>query len=65
MTGEEVRRIRLRLGLTQAQLAERVGVSRHTVTMWESERMGIRESAARLLKLLAKGGGDHGNQAKS
>ncbi len=54
MTGSEVRRIRKRLGLTQAQLAERVGVTASSVARWEQGVLGIRESAARLLRLLAK-----------
>ena len=53
MTGKEVRAIRQRLGLTQAELADKVGVTRNTVTRWEIGLLGIRESAARLLKRLA------------
>lgn len=54
MTGKEVRAIRLRLGLTQTELAEKVGVARNTVTRWELGLMGVRESAARLIQFLAK-----------
>jgi DNA-binding transcriptional regulator YiaG len=54
MTGKQIRTIRIRLGLTQAELAEKLGVTRNTVTRWESESIGIKESAARLLQLLAK-----------
>jgi DNA-binding transcriptional regulator YiaG len=54
MTGKQIQTIRLRLGLTQAELAEKLGVARNTVTRWESETIGIKESAARLLQLLAK-----------
>ena len=54
MTSKEVRAIRLRLGLTQAELAAKVGVARNTVTRWELGLMGVRESAARLLQMLAK-----------
>jgi transcriptional regulator with XRE-family HTH domain len=54
MTSKEVRAIRLRLGLTQAELAEKVGVARNTVTRWELGMLGVRESAARLMQLLAK-----------
>lgn len=54
MTGEEVRAIRKRLGLTQQELADKVGVARASVARWEIGAMGIRESAARLLRMLAK-----------
>jgi len=52
MTGKEVRAIRQRLRLTQSELADKVGVTRNTVTRWEIGLLGIRESAARLLKRL-------------
>ncbi len=54
MTGEEVRQIRKRLGLTQAEFARLVGVHLVTVSRWEKGALGIRESAAKLMKLLAK-----------
>ena len=54
MTGEELHRIRERLGLTQAQLAERLGVHWNSVARWERNEMSIRETAARLVRLLAK-----------
>lgn len=56
MTGSEVQRIRKRLRLTQAQFARRVGVHRVTVVRWEGGILGIRESATRLIRLLAKMG---------
>lgn len=52
MTAKQVRTIRRRLGLTQIELADLVGVRRNTVTRWELGVMGIRESAAILLKRL-------------
>lgn len=54
MTGREVRGIRHRLGLTQAELAERVGVTRNTVTRWELGLIGIRRSAIILLRQLRR-----------
>ncbi len=54
MTGSEVRRVRRQLGLTQGEFAERIGVHLVTVSRWERGEMGIRESAARLIRLLAK-----------
>ncbi len=56
MTGEEVRRIRKRLGLTQAGLAARLGVAANSVARWERGELGIREPVARLLRLIAKTG---------
>lgn len=56
MTGEEVRRLRRQLGLTQAELAERVGVTANSVARWERDEMRVREPAARLLRLLAERG---------
>lgn len=54
MTGEELRRIRKRLGLTQQQLAERLAVHSNSVARWERDEMPIRELTARLVRLLAK-----------
>ncbi len=54
MTGEELRRIRKRLGLTQAALADRLAVTSTTVARWERGEVPIREPMARLVRLLAK-----------
>jgi DNA-binding transcriptional regulator YiaG len=53
----QIRRIRTRLGLSQAQAAERIGVARKTWMYWESETRGRRPSktAAKLISLLAAG----------
>ena len=53
MTGTDLRRLRRRLGLTQVQLAARVGVTENTLARWERGTVGIGEVAARLVKLLA------------
>jgi putative transcriptional regulator len=53
VTGEEVRALRKRLGLSQASLAALVGVTANSVARWERGELGIRESAARLMLLLA------------
>jgi DNA-binding transcriptional regulator YiaG len=53
MTGTEVKRLRRRLGLTQAGLAARVGVHKLTVARWEWGDVRVTEPMARLLKLLA------------
>ena len=53
MTGAELRRIRQQLGLTQAALAELVGVTPNSIARQERGELGIRESQARLIQLLA------------
>ncbi|MBI3767810.1 MAG: helix-turn-helix domain-containing protein [Deltaproteobacteria bacterium] len=52
MTGKEVRRIRRRLGLSQPAFAVLVGVTANSAARWERGEMGVRESAARLMRLL-------------
>lgn len=54
MTGEELRRTRKRLGLTQVALAERLGVASNTVARWERDELPVREPVARLIRLTAK-----------
>ena len=54
MTGKELRRIRKRLGLTQATLAEQLAVTSTTVARWERDEVPIREPMARLIRLLAE-----------
>jgi len=53
MRGAELRRLRRRLGWTQAQLAEAVGVTRNTAARWERDEIAIRPTAERLIHLLA------------
>jgi predicted transcriptional regulator len=54
MDSDELRRIRKRLGLTQVQLAAKVGVAPNSIARQERGKLGIRESLARLLRLLVK-----------
>jgi transcriptional regulator with XRE-family HTH domain len=54
VTGDELRDLRKRLGLTQVELAEKVGVASNTVARWERGELGISEPVSRLVKLLAK-----------
>jgi transcriptional regulator with XRE-family HTH domain len=53
MTGAALRRLRKRLGLTQRELAARVGVTPTTVARWERGEVRITEPMSRLLRLLA------------
>jgi len=54
MTGREFRAIRRKLAMTQAALAEEIGVTSNTVARWERGEMAIYEPAARLLKKIAE-----------
>ncbi len=54
MTGDEVRRTRRLLGLTQRQFGERVGVQRNTVARWERDELTVGTTAAILIRLLAQ-----------
>jgi DNA-binding transcriptional regulator YiaG len=53
MQGKELRAIRNRLKLTQAQFAEQIGVTTNTVARWERDEVTIREPMARLIRTVA------------
>jgi transcriptional regulator with XRE-family HTH domain len=53
MTPQELTRRRKRLALTQAQLAEKLGVDPMTLSRWERGLHRIPEPVAQLVKLLA------------
>ena len=54
MTPAQLKRLRATLGLTQKQLAERLGVAHNTVTRWEMGQRTISEPVSRLLATLRK-----------
>jgi len=54
MTAAEFKRIRGAMGLTQAELAELLGVDRVTVARYEAGMRRIPEMAARLLARIRK-----------
>jgi DNA-binding transcriptional regulator YiaG len=56
MEPKEVKRIRKRLGRTQAELAQDLGVSRETVARWETGTRPVPGPAARLLERLQREG---------
>lgn len=57
MTPEALRRLRKRLGLTQSQFADLIGVHLVSVKKWETGAMGMRPTTERLIRLLTKGTG--------
>ena len=54
MTGQELKTLRTRLRLTQAELGKRLGVARVTVARWEIGLRRVPELAARLVQHVAK-----------
>jgi len=54
MTPEELKALRARLGLTQQELAEKVGVARNTINRWEMGIRSIPEPVVRLMDYLTK-----------
>lgn len=52
MTGDELRKARRRLGLTQVALAELIGTTGNTVARWERSAVPITEVAARFIRHL-------------
>ncbi len=53
-TAEGVAVLRARLGLSQAELARRLGMRQQTVSEWETGRYAPRGASATLLHLLAE-----------
>ena len=54
MKGQELRRLRNRMKLTQKQLAAKLGVTENTVARWERDEVKINEVAVKLVKILSK-----------
>lgn len=54
MTPADLRRLRHRLGLTQAGFAALIGVTANTVARWERGVLGLRPTSARLIELVAR-----------
>lgn len=54
MTIEDVKSVRKRLGLTQVELAEKLGVSVHAVRKWEQGQRQIKGAALKLLQEMKK-----------
>jgi len=52
VTGKRFKQIRLKLGLTQAQLAEVLGVASNTVAVWERGEQPIPGPVELAMKLL-------------
>jgi DNA-binding transcriptional regulator YiaG len=52
MNGQDLRKHRTRLGVTQAELAALLGVTANAVARWERGERRIAEPVARLVKLL-------------
>jgi len=53
MTGDELKQLRTRLGMTQDELGQRLGVARVTVARWEIGLRRVPELAVRLMQHVA------------
>lgn len=53
MDGKSLQAIRRRLGLSQAALAREIGVHANTISRWERDDIGMRESTERLIRRIA------------
>lgn len=54
---ESVQALRRRLGMTQRELAEELGVRQQTISEWETGMYRPRGAAARLLRIVAERAG--------
>jgi DNA-binding XRE family transcriptional regulator len=54
VTGQELKQVRAYLGLTQAEMAQKIGVTRNTVARWEVGLRRIPEPIIRLVQFLAE-----------
>jgi len=54
MRARDVQRIRRRLGLTQADFAVLLGVTRVTVARWETGTVAVTEPMAKLIRMVAE-----------
>ena len=53
MKGQQLRRLRTRMKLTQKELGIKLGVTENTVARWERGEVPINETAVKLVKILA------------
>ena len=53
MTGDEIKALRLRLGMNQLEFAVAVGVQVSTVSTWENSHASISPLAERAIRALA------------
>ena len=60
MNGEEIRALRLRLGMTQFEFAQAVGAQVSTVSTWENNHVRISSMAERAVRALAAEQGEAG-----
>lgn len=54
MTSEELKQARKELGLTQRELAQRLGVSRNCITRWEIGMHRIPFLAGEMIKIIVE-----------
>ena len=52
MTGAQLRKCRTQLGLTQKQMAERLGLHWNSLARMERDEIGMRESTVKLVHMI-------------
>lgn len=55
MTGQDIRAIRYRLGMTQVEFAKHVGTDQTVVSAWETGKSKPSGPARKLISMLAEG----------
>jgi len=54
MSGKELKRLRVKMGITQVELGKRLGVAGNSVARWEQGTRDISIPMARFIKLIAQ-----------
>jgi len=62
MTGKEIKQLRKKLGMTQQELADRLGIVRITIIRWEADSKKPSSLARRELARLANKNGEVGEK---
>lgn len=52
MTGEQLKKMRLEAGLTQEELAEKIGTYKTVISRWENGRSNIASSYQKLIEII-------------
>jgi transcriptional regulator with XRE-family HTH domain len=54
MTGSELKVLRIKCGMTQEQLADKIGTHKSVISRWEKGRSNISKSSQKLIEAVLK-----------